>query len=655
MIAMINMPFASLMHPCLPVGLIKARLQAAGLHCRVFNFNFLFAQRIGISAYQLLALQKGQDPLVAEWLFARQAWPEGLTLGDDEFLKLAGQTPFISLGKTGAADRLYTIRETIVPQFLGEAAQRLLSCSTVAAIGFSCGFFQSLASLALVRRIKAGRPEIKIACGGSGFHGIMGRELMAKCDFIDAVALGEADDVVVPLFEALSRGRDPEGLQGVLYRDRQGRVCEGPGYRPVPAEVLEDNPPPDFDEHFADSQRLGLLDDPQARPKLFTALETSRGCWKAQKMLCTFCGLNNREIRFRRMSTQRVMACLDHLAGRYPLRRFQLADRILPKAFFQDLFPWLGEKPLGDNVEFWAESRTTLSRRQVALMAAAGVIYVQAGIESLSTNMLKCVRKAVTAIKNVHFLKLCRTYGIYALWNLLIRVPGEKQRDYDQMAALIPKIVHFTPPFWGTRMVEMQRFSRYFNEPGRWADHIRPWPYYRGLYPENRIDIGKVAYFFDADWKDVLDDRQAYRELIRKTDGWIDTWRFSSKLPALTFENLPDGRMSLVDTRQPGRVYTYTLEPGEADVYRTIDDPGAVQKLMRLPIGRMMSKRQVREILSSFVAEGLAISEGGRYLGLALPEGTPEPDPSFRRSQTGMDVRRKDLPAAGHGKTAEDR
>lgn len=634
MFAIVNMPYSALMYPPLASGLIKAKLKAAGLDCATYNFNFLFAKIVGMVDYHLICLQKSFEPHIGEWLFARQAWQGDFTLSDEQFLELARDTLFLSYYGAEAGALLREIRSSKVPAFLDMAAERLLSRTGLKAVGFSCGFFQTNAALALIRRLKRARPEIKIACGGPSFHEVMGRELMDKCEDIDAVCLGEADEVLEPLFRALSGNRDPEGLHGVLYRDRHGRVRHGPPARLASVEVLEHNPHPDYDEYVAELRQSGLLEDKTHSTKLFMAIQTSRGCWKGEKQHCTFCGLNNQGLQSRRISAERAEACITDLLRRYPIRKIQFTDLILPREYNRSLLPRLKDHPLTRGVKFWAETSTTMSRTEMAQIAGAGIAYLQAGVESLSTNLLRCIRKGVTAIKNVHFLKLCRIFGIHPIWYLLLRIPGEQEADYVDMAALIPKIVHYTPPFWGARPVEMQRFSPYFSEPGRWAEDIRPRAYYRAIYPEDRVDITKVSYFFDARWLNVLKDKGGYREVLDRTRDWMDAWRsnLEDPLPQLAWENLPDGGMQITDARRDGAGRLIRLTPWEAAVYREIDDPVGLETLSTRT-GLMVSEtKALQSILEQFVNEEIAISEKGRFLGLALPKDAPEPDAALRRS-----------------------
>lgn len=621
MIALVNMPYANLMLTPLAIGLLKARLSQAGLACSAFNFNFLFAELIGMDQYQAITSQGAR--VLGEWFFAPAAWQEAPRFSDSAFLQQTEWPAEMS------PDRFKEIRKRIVPAFIETAAARIVETRSIRSVGFSCSFLQTIASLALIRRIKQLNPEIKIVCGGHDFHGSMGRQRISACTAIDAACMGEADDTIVPLFEALSQGREPIGLQGVIYRDDKGRLHEGPAARPVASRLLEENPFPDFDEYFHDLSRFGLTEDPLHREKLFSVIETSRGCWKGQRRQCAFCGIGQESLRFRQTGARRVIQCLEYLTARYPLRQFIIADNILPKNVFDEWLPEMKAKPIADGIKLLVQSSPTLNRRQVELLSGAGVTWVIAGIESLSTHMLQCMRKDATSLGNIYFLKLCRIFGVYPLWNLLVRIPGETEKDYRHMIEMIPGIIHFTPPFGGIRPVEMQRFSPYFNHPGRWADHIRPRPYYRALYPEDVIDLGEAAYFFDADWKDVLVDSPSYEKLRQHTDTWNDRWTRGEHLPGLTVQNLTDGGLELVDTRRSDRMVTISLDPAEAEVFRGIEDPTPIEALMRLPGLGDLEEKTVCSILEAFISEGVAISENGHFLGLAIPGNAPQPDTVF--------------------------
>ena len=636
MIHLINMPFASILRPSLGLGQIKAQLSEAGMDCKAFNLNIDFAKRIGMDNYELLALIKRYDSQVGEWLFSREAWGGSFGQDDDEFLELCGLDKAELYRISDPKKWLCNLRSEVVPAFLDECCERLLAAGDLEVVGFSSLYFQTVPSIALIRRLKKVRPSVRIACGGPCFHGEMGEELIEKVNDIDALSTGEADDVILPLFQALLKGEDPAGLQGILYRKADGSIDPGLPNRPVSSEALEQVPDPDYGEYFEEIEKIGLTDDVGWKKFCHLPFETSRGCWKGEKQHCAFCGFNQ-GMNFRKKSPGRVIKTLQGFVERYPVRRFHASDTIPPQSYFKDLFSILKENPQMKDVTLFWEPRTTLNRDQVRLLAEAGICFIQPGVESLSTNILKCMRKGVTAIKNIRFLKLCQTFGIRALWNFMIRIPGERKEDYENMEALIPKIIHLTPPFGGAREVEMQRFSPYFTEPGRWADNIRPRPWYSGLYPEDRMDLSKVAYFFDADWKNTLGDG-AYDRITKMIDLWVDIWQKSPKLPRLAYKRLDSGGLLVTDTRRTARSGRWELDRQEALIYMGIEDSTTPSRLKQKLGNKVGALEAVEATLRQFVAMDLAIEESGLYLGLAFPDNTPELAFSFRRKEVRVDV-----------------
>jgi ribosomal peptide maturation radical SAM protein 1 len=628
---LVNMPFVSLTHPTLALGLIKSRLAAAGIESRVFNHNLDFARSIGLGAYEMMALFKGVETQVGEWLFAEAAWGGPFGPSEDEFLDLCGDELTTIPHVQDPRGWLKKIRKEMIPGFLRECVGRLVEHGALRVVGFSCTFFQTVASLALGRLIKELYPQVKVVYGGACFHGEMGEELMAKVPWIDAVSLGEAEDVIVPLFRALLDGRAPADLQGVLYRDDAGPVRAGPPPRSVPREVLDDSPPPDFDDFFADARRLGFGDAPSWQQRLLLPFESARGCWWGQKHHCTFCGLNAQGMDYRARSADKVYAEIRWLCERYPTHRLQASDNILAMGYFHDLLPRLRDEPPAADLELFYSCKANMNRQQIKAMADARIRYVQPGIESLSDHLLQLMRKGVTALQNVFFLRCCREHGVQVFWNNLIRIPGERPEDYARMAAWIPMLHHLRPPFGGAPMVEVHRFSPYFFERERYNCELRPRPWYAGLFPAERVELHRVAYYFDATWKDVADE-ECYDATIAATLEWSRIWREDAELPRLVQRATAEG-LEIEDTRQ-GERRLWRLSPIEALVYRAIDAPTKASSLPKALAGTLAADLEapaLQAILDGLVARSLALVDREAYLALALTEATPE-EPFWLRS-----------------------
>ena len=72
---------------------------------------------------------------------------------------------------------------------------------------------------------------------------------------------------------------------------------------------------------------------------------------------------------------------------------------------------------------------------------------MQPGVESLSTHILKIMRKLSTGMRNVELIKWCTYYGINNLYNILVQFPGETAEDYRLQSEVVAKIPHFQPPY----------------------------------------------------------------------------------------------------------------------------------------------------------------------------------------------------------------
>ncbi len=245
------------------------------------------------------------------------------------------------------------------------------------------------------------------------------------------------------------------------------------------------------------------------------------------------------------------------------------------------------------------------------------------------------MRKGVSALQNIFFIKCCREYGVYASWNNLIRIPGEAPEDYLEMERLIPKIVHLNPPQGGARKIECHRFSPYFSGEAKGAENIIPLPWYNAIFPSGDINLSRVAYFFLADWDDTLDD-SIYGPVVTKTLDWLKIWINQEELPQLISHYRDDGTLLISDTRYgPLKEWEYGAE--EAMVYRSISDPASLSRVKSsireengLASCSVPSEEDILNYLQSFVDDGLAIEENNTYLGLALSEGTIDPPYSIR-------------------------
>ena len=604
------MPFMDATRPSIQLGLLKAIAQAAGFPARTLHANLDFAARIGAEPYQRLAQHRG--PLVGDWLFSLEAFggaapdPHATLLEDfaDELSYLGSPAEVAAM--------LRQIRDRDVPEYLA-ALLVGFPWQQARVVAFSSTFQQNAASFALARRLKERYPDLVTVFGGANFDGDMGAELVRAIDCVDLAVVGEADAAFPQLLAALADGTDPGAVAGVVRRLADGTVAVTPP-RPDPHR-LDDNPVPDYDEYFERADRLGLL-PAGARRSVWIPVETARGCWWGAKHHCVFCGLNATSMAFRAKSPQRVLDELALLTRRCGSFRFAAVDNILDVGYLTTLVPSILDS--GADYQLFYEVKANLSRAQVKLLAQAGMTRMQPGIESLSSHVLRLMRKGVTAAQNINLLRWAEYYHIETAWNVLWGFPGETRQDYAEQAAIVPNLVHLQPPSSAGR-IWMERFSPLHSAPEfAGLRYQRPERSYRYVYPRH-VDLEAVAYFFDYELADRLPD-DAYDDLRDRVTAWRDAWQRDRK-PELTYSSAPHF-LEIYDGRRPGREGTYTFHGDAADVYVACSNRPISATAVHDRLGRRFPVVAVEEMLTEFARLGLMIRDGSMALALALPTST---------------------------------
>src|SRR5690606_30575625 len=199
--------------------------------------------------------------------------------------------------------------------------------------------------------------------------------------------------------------------------------------------------------------------DSWTRDHVMLPFETSRGCWWGESSHCVFCGLNAEAMGYRAKSAARALDEIDTLRARWPVRRFWAVDNILPREYFDSFLPALGRRGL----TVFYETKANLHDWQVAALAQAGVSQIQPGVESLSTRLLKLMKKGVSRTRNIQLLRSCRAHNVDPLWFYLHGLPGDRAAAYLEDAALMERLTHLPPPR-SINPVTVDRFSPLFTD-----------------------------------------------------------------------------------------------------------------------------------------------------------------------------------------------
>jgi ribosomal peptide maturation radical SAM protein 1 len=505
-VILVSMPWESASRPSLAIGTLTAIARQAGFDCTAQYLNLDLAARMGADAYNAFAENVALFPL-GEHCFAVDLF--GVEALDSEsYLGRFGGTQSM---ESASPDPLHVLRDRTVPGFLDAATVRIAALRPDV-VGFSCTFNQTLPSLALARRLKAALPNLKVLVGGACVHGRMG-ETYAETftDLVDHVFTGEADDSFPAWLRAFVDGEPSRPLPGVAGGNRHlpGRVTQSLDRLPIPV----------YDEYF--EQRASLeAAGASLTPVRHLPYESSRGCWWGEKHHCTFCGLNNQGMLFRRKSSERVVAELEKLADAYGVTSFMASDNILDFRAYSGMLADLERSPV--DFDLFYEMKANVRRVDVAALRRAGVRRVQPGIESFSDHVLRLMRKGTNGLQNVQLLKWLQEHGVSVDYNVLVGFPGETLEDYHDNIRVIAAISHLPPPNGSAITVRVDRFSPFFDSADALGIRgLRAAAHYRFLIPPDVVAAERYAYFFDRDETDLA----AFAEPIAELNDLIAMWK----------------------------------------------------------------------------------------------------------------------------------
>ena len=568
-VALVEMPFGPVAWPSIGTSVLKPQLERRGHHAEVVYLNQLMLAYVGppdaatVGRYQAISDAFGVH--LGDWVFAAAAFPGAPDQAalDREYLDRlrAGQfdpaTRAAAEELRGCADRFLAACLDAVPW--GE----------LDVVGFANSYSQLNASLALARLLAARFPTLRLIIGGCGCADVMGVATLRAGPHLHAAALGEADEIVADLVEAVATDDEARlrATPGIAFRTRAGAIELGAPQRRV--TDLDALPVPDYADY---ARRL----DPALRGLLpfYIPVEASRGCWWGAKHHCTFCGLNPQRIAYARKRPARFLAEIAELTATHRPQRFMAVDNIMPHDYHAAVIPELAERSRG--AEFFFEVKANFRREQLEAFGRANVRQIQPGIESLRTPVLRLMDKGTTAIANIFTLRLCEDVGLRAHWSILYGFAGESLDDYRVSTELTRRIMHLRPPL-GLVPVEIERFAPMYRRPDQHGlSGLRPSPWYRYCHPVAPELLEDLCYRFVGE---QLDRPAGLSSAIATMLGpVVERWQAGYAAGAHALWT-PAGHDHEVRRRIGAEERRYLLDATCAGLLDELDEPRRVQAL----------------------------------------------------------------------------
>ena len=588
-------PYGALERPAIGISQLKAGARELGLNVKCFYPTFWFANRIGLRPYYTLTECIDPSHMLGEWTFssALREPCEEFDVDSGTYLEKVFSDPsafralslaFNSVDSKLIRSRLYTIRSE-AEDFTKAAAKTLLE-SGAPVFGCSSTFEQNCAGLAILKEIRRRRPDSILLMGGANCDGDMGAALHKSFPWVDHVFSGEANES----FLSFARSYLDQTLAG--ERRKAGR--EGRSFiKSLPVQDIDQVPLPDYQDYFSELTTFNYKD----RVTAALPAELSRGCWFGAKSHCVFCGLNGDTMSFRSRTPESAYEHLRTLSSRYGSKNISLIDNILDTRYFKSLLPSV--RDLGLNV--FAEVKANLTEEQVSALSESGFRWIQPGIESLSTDICRKLKKGTNKLINLSLLKYCIERGVHVSWNMLYGLPDEDDSCYAEVVSLIPWVIHLQPPTGATK-IRIDRFSPYFQKPDDHGMHLTPSWAYRHVYPQVPSDkIAEIAYFFQSAPSADETTHPSYVFRLRKA---ISAWqeRFYTGAPEtrplLVLFRL-HGRRVVLDTRRGNGSEYISLSQSDASVLEGARCPSGVSNLFKI-VSQSNGRISASEIEASY-------------------------------------------------------
>ena len=285
-------------------------------------------------------------------------------------------------------------------------------------IGVQCNFTtERNRSRDLIKALKQQMPNARIVMGG---HDASRDPRWFTDPLIEVVVIGDGEDVMPPLVDAIEKGSDLAKVPGLMLNTPSG--VQFTGHAPARGE-LDDLPMParHLIREYADHYYINFR-------KPLALMETARGC----PYRCSFCSVwKFHEKTFREKSPERVVKELEQIHA--------------PNIFITDDIFWLnvhrGEemarqiKDSGIRKFFTVQTRTDIICRHPELIEKwkdCGQLAIFLGLEKIDDEGLKSVNKNNKAINNVRAIEILKELEVGFTCNFIVD-PNWTRKDFAQL------------------------------------------------------------------------------------------------------------------------------------------------------------------------------------------------------------------------------
>lgn len=302
------------------------------------------------------------------------------------------------------------------------------------------------------KAVKA-RGDLPIVLGGPHIT-ITRAEAFAQNPHFDYAVIGEGEETLTELADALQSGADPSPVAGLAFR-------RGSDVHVTPARKsdrdLDEIPPPDRSDLTLSSYRFSV---PGRGLQPFTTLTSTRGC----PFECTFCTepmMFGRRTRFR--TPGQVVDEIEETARRWGTTHFIFVDDTLTveKKRMREICRQILARGLEVTMEGWTHANT-VDADLLATMHAAGFVRLSFGVESGDPQILKSLKKGTDHERLRAAYRAAKGAGIETRGSVILGLPGDTRETVERTIRFVCELddldhcyFNLAMPYPGTEIREL--------------------------------------------------------------------------------------------------------------------------------------------------------------------------------------------------------
>jgi anaerobic magnesium-protoporphyrin IX monomethyl ester cyclase len=254
-------------------------------------------------------------------------------------------------------------------------------------VGITCNTSNYPQARRLATTVKNHFDDLLIILGGAHATAIPEIILQTDSDVFDYVCLGEGEETLHELYEALLGNNDPKNIAGLAFKSAGEIVITNPrGF----IKDIDDIPFPSRDQ--IDVKRYTAQANLH-QGKVTATLITSRGC----PFKCDYCQskyILGQRIRFH--SADYVVAEIEELQRRYNIKYLAFADDVFTanRSRLAQIMEGIRSRDL--DIRFWCMARADmLDDETIRLLKLGGMSSISIGVESGDEEILKDIGKRI--------------------------------------------------------------------------------------------------------------------------------------------------------------------------------------------------------------------------------------------------------------------